>query len=98
MLLLRDTHREIQDVGGYTNTLAPTFNITRSPALLGRWGELGAFAGAVFRTHEGNIPSVNTQFYSNASTYTYHSYNARMFVALKAYRKKLLDEYAQQGW
>lgn len=86
------------DIGGYTNTLAPTFNITRSPALLGRWGEMGAFAGAAFRTHEGNIPSVNTQIYSNSSTYTYHAYNARMFAALKPYRKHLLQQYTDKGW
>lgn len=86
------------DIGGYTNILAPSFNITRSPALLGRWGEMGAFAGAAFRTHEGNIPSVNTQFYSNASTYVYHAYNAQMFAALKPYRKHLLQEYADKGW
>ncbi|KAF2083565.1 glycoside hydrolase family 31 protein [Saccharata proteae CBS 121410] len=86
------------DIGGYTNTLAPTFNITRSPALLGRWGEMGAFSGAVFRTHEGNIPSVNTQVYSNASTYGYHAYNARLFKSLKPYRKALLQTYQQKGW
>lgn len=86
------------DVGGYTTILSPTFNLTRTPALLGRWGEMSAFSGAVFRTHEGNIPSVNTQFYSNATTYTYHSYNARMFVALKPYRDHLSKEYQSLGW
>lgn len=86
------------DVGGYTTILAPTFNLTRSPALLGRWGEMSAFSGAVFRTHEGNIPSVNTQFYSNATTYIYHSYNARLFVALKPYRDYLSKQYQDLGW
>ncbi|KAJ3077123.1 hypothetical protein HK102_005293, partial [Quaeritorhiza haematococci] len=86
------------DVGGYTNTLTPTFNITRSPALLGRWGEVSAFSGAIFRTHEGNIPSVNAQFYSNASTYIYHAYNVRMFRSLRGYRRALLEEYYRFGW
>ncbi|KAF4304727.1 putative alpha-glucosidase protein [Botryosphaeria dothidea] len=86
------------DVGGYTNTLAPVGNITRSAALLGRWGELGAFGGAAFRTHEGNIPQVNAQAYTNASTLAYHAYNARLYKALKAYRKSLLVEYREKGW
>ncbi|EOD52351.1 putative alpha-glucosidase protein [Neofusicoccum parvum UCRNP2] len=86
------------DVGGYTNTLATVGNITRSAALLGRWGEMGAFAGAAFRTHEGNIPQVNAQAYTNASTLAYHAYNARLFASLKAYRKSALDEYQQKGW
>lgn len=86
------------DVGGYTNTLAPVGNITRSAALLGRWGEMSAFAGAAFRTHEGNIPQVNAQAYTNASTLAYHAYNARLFASLKAYRKSALAEYQQKGW
>ncbi|RLN97819.1 hypothetical protein BBJ28_00027249, partial [Nothophytophthora sp. Chile5] len=86
------------DIGGYTNTLATVGNITRSAALLGRWGELGAFSGAAFRTHEGNIPQVNAQAYTNASTLAYHAYNARLFRSLKAYRLALLDEYQRHGW
>ncbi|KAG9770941.1 hypothetical protein KCU88_g6494, partial [Aureobasidium melanogenum] len=86
------------DVGGYTNTLAPHFNITRSMALLGRWGEMGAFSGAAFRTHEGNIPSVNVQTYTNSTSYRYHAYNARMYVALAPYRRYLAQEYQQKGW
>lgn len=59
------------DVGGYTTTLTyEDYNITRSAELLGRWGEMAAVASSVFRSHEGNIPQVNVQFYSNASTYT----------------------------
>ncbi|EKG13832.1 Glycoside hydrolase family 31 [Macrophomina phaseolina MS6] len=86
------------DIGGYTNTLAPVGNITRSAALLGRWGEMGAFGGAAFRTHEGNIPQVNAQAYTNASTLAYHSYNARLFAALKTYRKSVVGEYQRSGW
>ncbi|KAF1988468.1 glycoside hydrolase family 31 protein [Aulographum hederae CBS 113979] len=86
------------DVGGYTNTLAPTFNITRTPPLLGRWGEMAALSAATFRTHEGNIPSVNTQVYSNETTYLYHTYNARMYAVLKPYRKMAIQEYQEKGW
>ena len=88
------------DVGGYTDILTyEDYNITRSAELLGRWGELAAVSSSVFRSHEGNIPSVNAQFYSNSSTYEYYAYNARMFVALAPYRRKVLDtECAMKGW
>jgi alpha-glucosidase (family GH31 glycosyl hydrolase) len=88
------------DVGGYTTILTYAgFNVTRSPELLGRWGELAAVSSSVFRSHEGNIPQVNTQFYSNTSTYDYYAYNARMFVALAPYRRKILEtECATKGW
>lgn len=88
------------DVGGYTDVLTyDDYNITRSPELLGRWGELAAVSSSVFRSHEGNIPSVNAQFYSNSSTYSYYAYNARMFVSLAPYRRMILEtECATRGW
>ncbi|KAI7488266.1 hypothetical protein KC351_g2120 [Hortaea werneckii] len=88
------------DAGGYTDTLTyQGFNVTRSAELLGRWGELAAVSSPVFRSHEGNIPEVNAQFYSNASTYGYYAYNARMFVSLAAYRRSVLDnECRTKGW
>ncbi|CZT25254.1 related to alpha-glucosidases, family 31 of glycosyl hydrolases [Ramularia collo-cygni] len=88
------------DVGGYTTVLTlSNYNVTRSPELLGRWGELAAVSSAVFRSHEGNIPSVNAQFYSNSSTYSYYAYNARMFVSLAKYRRSILEtECEPKGW
>ena len=88
------------DVGGYTNTLTYAgFNVTRSAELLGRWGELAAVSSSVFRSHEGNIPSVNAQFYSNSSTYEYYAYNARLFAALAPYRRMILSiECEIKGW
>ncbi|KAG7384865.1 hypothetical protein PHYPSEUDO_002180 [Phytophthora pseudosyringae] len=86
------------DIGGYTNTLATVGNITRNAALLGRWGELGAFSDTAFRTHEGNIPQVNVQAYTNETTRAYHAYNARLFRSLKPYRLALLDDYQANGW
>ncbi|KAG7377623.1 hypothetical protein PHYBOEH_000753 [Phytophthora boehmeriae] len=86
------------DVGGYTTILSALGNYTRSAALLGRWGELSAFSDAVFRTHEGNIPQVNAQAYTNASTLAYHAYNARLFRSLKPYRLALQEEYQSHGW
>ena len=88
------------DVGGYTTVLTyDDYNITRSPELLGRWGELAAVSSAVFRSHEGNIPGVNAQFYSNQSTYAWYAYSARMFASLAAYRRKILTtECEPRGW
>ncbi|KAF4031278.1 Glycosyl hydrolases family 31 [Phytophthora infestans] len=86
------------DVGGYTTILSAIGNLTRSAALLGRWGELSAFSDAAFRTHEGNIPQVNVQAYTNASTLAYHAYNTRLFRSLKKYRVTLQAEYQAKGW
>lgn len=88
------------DIGGYTTTLTyNNYNLTRSAELLGRWGEMAAVSSAVFRSHEGNIPSVNAQFYSNASTYDWYAYNARLFVALGPYRRHVLEtESETKGW
>lgn len=88
------------DVGGYTTILTyEDYNITRSPELLGRWGELAAVSSSVFRSHEGNVPQVNTQFYSNSTTYQYYAYNARMFVSLAKYRRHVLEtESEPKGW
>jgi alpha-glucosidase (family GH31 glycosyl hydrolase) len=88
------------DVGGYTTVLTnANYNITRSAELLGRWGELTAVSSVVFRSHEGNIPSVNAQFYSESSTYSYYAYNARLFVSLAKYRRHILEtESEPKGW
>ncbi|KAF2211633.1 glycoside hydrolase family 31 protein [Cercospora zeae-maydis SCOH1-5] len=88
------------DVGGYTTVLTyDNYNITRSPELLGRWGELAAVSSVAFRSHEGNIPSVNAQFYSNATTYEYYAYNARFFASLGKYRRHILEtESETKGW
>lgn len=88
------------DIGGYTTTLTYSdYNVTRSAELLGRWGELAAVSSAVFRSHEGNIPSVNAQFYSNSSTYSYYAYNARLFASLAKYRRNILNtECETMGW
>ena len=95
------------DVGGYTTAFSPSLAsstnssgaIQRSAELLGRWGELAAVSSAVFRSHEGNVPEVNAQFYTNTTTYSYYAYNARMFRSLGPYRRKVLDtESKNLGW
>ncbi|KAL3483926.1 glycosyl hydrolases family 31-domain-containing protein [Aspergillus germanicus] len=87
------------EIGGYTTTWDRNGVVNRSAELLGRWGELAAVSSSVFRTHEGNVPQVNAQSYTNASTWTYFSYNARMFASLGRYRRRILDtESKQLGW
>ncbi|UNI24627.1 hypothetical protein JDV02_010361 [Purpureocillium takamizusanense] len=93
------------DVGGYTSTFVfpnaehPYGAIGRSAELLGRWGELAAVSSAVFRSHEGNIPGINAQAYTNASTMAWYAHAARLFRALGPYRRHVLDgECATRGW
>ena len=93
------------DIGGYTTPFVfpgaanPTGAVAREAETLGRWGELAAVSSAVFRTHEGNIPQINAQFYTDDKTYGYFAYNARMFRALAPYRRSVLDrESAKKGW
>lgn len=92
------------DIGGYTSTFEipsrdnPRGALGRSAELLSRWGELAAVSSAVFRSHEGNIPQINVQPYTNESTYSSFAYNARMFRALAPYRRRLLEgEVAMRG-
>ena len=60
-----------------------------------RWIELGAFT-AVFRTHEGNIPEVNHQFYSDEETLGTSSASPNL-RGLKPYRMELVKEASEMG-
>ena len=93
------------DLGGYTTAFLPPKHknssgaIHRSAELLGRWGELAAVSSAVFRSHEGNTPQVNAQFYTNSSNYEWFAYNAKMFKSLAPYRRHILEtESRNLGW
>ena len=93
------------DVGGYTNMFEfpsaknPTGVVNRTAELLGRWGEMAAVSSSAFRSHEGNIPQVNAQFYTDNATYKYYAYNAKMFHSLGPYRRQILrDESEARGW
>src|SRR5215203_10922 len=66
---------EHSDIGGYTALDNPLLTYHRSKELLLRWIELGAFT-TVFRTHEGNIPEVNHQIYSDRETLTQERYGS----------------------
>ncbi|XP_059428283.1 uncharacterized protein LOC132162053 isoform X1 [Corylus avellana] len=84
------------DIGGYCAVNLPFFKYKRSEELLLRWMELNAFT-TVFRTHEGNKPSINSQFYSNHQTLSQFARFAKVYRAWKFYRIQLVKEAAQKG-
>ncbi|GLT40827.1 hypothetical protein SLA2020_149320 [Shorea laevis] len=84
------------DIGGYCSINLPIIKYRRSEELLMRWMELNAFT-IVFRTHEGNKPSSNSQFYSNERTLTHFARFAKVYKAWKFYRIQLVKEAAQKG-
>ncbi|XP_021908714.1 uncharacterized protein LOC110822807 [Carica papaya] len=84
------------DIGGYCSVNLPIIKYQRSEELLLRWMELNAFT-SVFRTHEGNRPTCNTQFYSNEQTLNHFARFAKIYTAWKFYRIQLVKEAAQKG-
>ena len=90
------------DIGGYTSLSNPILRLlgrgfVRSPELLDRWLEMNAFS-PIFRTHEGNEPDKNVQFYSNPQTLKTFSYWAKIYAAFAEYRKKLMQEMTTKGY
>ncbi|KAK0596786.1 hypothetical protein LWI29_019092 [Acer saccharum] len=84
------------DIGGYCAVNLPVIKYQRSEELLLRWMELNAFT-SVFRTHEGNKPSCNSQFYSNQRTLSHFARFAKVYKAWKFYRIQLVKEASQRG-
>ncbi|PKN93816.1 MAG: alpha-glucosidase [Chloroflexi bacterium HGW-Chloroflexi-6] len=84
------------DIGGYTTVTNPLKNYHRSKELLLRWMELNAFT-TIFRTHEGNQPENNAQFYSDDETLDAFARWSKIFAALFDYRKTLVAEAAESG-
>ncbi|HJQ29086.1 MAG TPA: alpha-glucosidase [Rubrobacter sp.] len=87
---------EHTDIGGYTAIDNPLLTYHRSKELLLRWIEFGAFA-TVFRTHEGNIPEVNHQIYSDRETLDHFVRFARVYAAWRPYRMELVKEASETG-
>ena len=84
------------DIGGYTAIENPLIGYRRSKELLMRWTELGAFT-VVFRTHEGNRPELNHQFYSDAETTRHFSRLAKVYAAWEPYRRELVHQASRTG-
>ncbi|MDJ0798508.1 MAG: alpha-glucosidase, partial [Calothrix sp. MO_167.B12] len=90
------------DIGGYTSIGNPILRFfgrgfVRSRELLFRWMEMNAFT-PIFRTHEGNEPDKNVQFYDDSETLATFSYWAKVYAAFADYRIKLMEEAATKGY
>ncbi len=84
------------DIGGYTTITSPIKNYHRSKELLMRWMEMNAFT-VVFRTHEGNDPDKNAQFYTDDETMAHFARFAKVYAAWFPYRKELVREGSEMG-
>nr|CAB3472779.1 unnamed protein product [Digitaria exilis] len=84
------------DAGGYCTVDLPFLRYRRSEELLLRWMEVNAFT-VVFRTHEGNKPASNCQFYSSHRTLAHFARCAKIYKAWEFYRDELVREAAAMG-
>ncbi len=84
------------DIGGYTAISHPLMNYRRSKELLLRWMELSAFT-TIYRTHEGNRPKLNAQFYTDNESLAHFSQFAHVYKAWAFYRQQLVAEAALTG-
>ncbi len=84
------------DIGGYTTINTPILKYRRSKELLMRWMELNAFT-VLYRSHEGFLPEVNAQVYSDDQLIAHFTRFARVYRSLAFYREELMREAAATG-
>ena len=80
------------DIGGYTSL----FGNVRTRELFLRWAEMAAFT-AVMRTHEGNRPETNFQYYDDDDCMDRLARLVRIYRALTPMLKELVRENAAVG-
>jgi alpha-glucosidase len=80
------------DVGGYTSV----YGNVRTPELLMRWSELGAF-GPVMRSHEGNRPDDNLQLDGDPAVLAHFARMTRVHAALAPYVATLCRAAEETG-
>ena len=80
------------DIGGYTSL----YENVRTKEVFLRWAEMTAFT-PVMRTHEGNRPDTNFQYYDDEDTMREFARLTRIHVALTPYLKDLVEENAVRG-
>lgn len=80
------------DIGGYTSL----YGNTRDKELFLRWAEMTVFT-PVMRTHEGNRPNQNFQFYNDVDCISQLSRLTRIFKALKPYSRAMMEAYSETG-
>lgn len=80
------------DIGGYTSL----FGNTRTKELFLRWSEMAMFT-PVMRTHEGNRPEENFQYYEDEDTMEQLARMVDIYTMLAPYTKALVKENAERG-
>ncbi|MDO4267341.1 MAG: alpha-glucosidase [Eubacteriales bacterium] len=80
------------DIGGYTSL----FGNTRTKELFLRWAEMAAFT-PVMRTHEGNRPEENFQYYEDEDCMKQLARLVDVYTMLAPYMKTLVAENAKKG-
>ena len=80
------------DIGGYTSL----FGNCRSKELFLRWAEMAAFT-PVMRTHEGNRPDENFQYYNDEDTMIRLARITDIYTMLSVYIKDLVKENSLKG-
>jgi alpha-glucosidase len=80
------------DIGGYTSL----FGNTRTAELFQRWTEMAVFS-SMMRTHEGNRPDQNFQFYQDEEVFCHFAAMTKLHVALGPYIRNLVEAALQQG-
>lgn len=80
------------DIGGYTSL----FGNTRTKEVFLRWAEMAAFT-PVMRTHEGNRPDENFQYYEDQDCMKRLARLVDVYTMLAPYMKLLVRENAQKG-
>ena len=80
------------DLGGYTSL----YGIKRSKELLIRWTEMAAFM-PVMRSHEGNRPDDNFQYYDDEDAAKTIAKLVKVYTKLSPYMKELVTENTTNG-
>ncbi|WP_294148446.1 alpha-glucosidase [uncultured Clostridium sp.] len=80
------------DIGGYTSL----FGNTRTKELFLRWAEMAAFT-PVMRTHEGNRPDENFQYYEDEDCMNRLARLVDIYTMMAPYIKMLVAENAKTG-
>ena len=80
------------DIGGYTSL----FDNTRTKEVFLRWAEMAAFT-PVMRTHEGNRPDTNFQYYDDEDCMNRLARLVGIYTSLTPLLKTLVKENAESG-
>lgn len=80
------------DIGGYTSL----FGNTRNKQLFLRWAEMSVFT-PVMRTHEGNRPDSNFQYYDDEDCLVKFSRLTNIYKKLSTYTKFYSNEASETG-